>query len=196
MPNTRAPSAYWKRTADFPPRLPILPVVGMHILPTLLSPYPHYLLTPSCATTIPQAADVYAPGRGPEVRNTLEQEYREALINARLAQAWAAGERWARCDLYGLPAVRGCERSTVCSGRGTGVAGHGGRCELRRLVLARGQLRCGKGMETGFWWLTLCEAWGLVRGRVKDGPLRQRKRWRGSEGSKGPCIMSVRDSKG
>ncbi|GIL49684.1 hypothetical protein Vafri_5998, partial [Volvox africanus] len=37
-------------------------------------------------------------------RPTLEQEYREAFINAKLAQAWAAGERWARCDLAGLPA--------------------------------------------------------------------------------------------
>ncbi|KXZ53334.1 hypothetical protein GPECTOR_7g1228 [Gonium pectorale] len=37
-------------------------------------------------------------------RPTIEQEYREALLNARLAQAWSAGERWARCDLAGVPA--------------------------------------------------------------------------------------------
>lgn len=37
-------------------------------------------------------------------RMTMEQEYREALINLRLAEAWEAGGRWARCDLGGLPA--------------------------------------------------------------------------------------------
>jgi hypothetical protein len=39
--------------------------------------------------------------------------YREALFNARLAEAWAGGERWAACDLAGVPLPPALTRHAV-----------------------------------------------------------------------------------
>ncbi|GLC34828.1 hypothetical protein PLESTM_000244400 [Pleodorina starrii] len=67
---------------------------------------PRMLSKPRVAGSRRQGTYLSAKAEASEAnaRPTLEQEYREALINSRLAQAWAAGERWARCDLAGLPA--------------------------------------------------------------------------------------------
>ena len=63
-----------------------------------------YLVVPAydLTSTLPLQGLLAQQELGP--RMTMEQEYREALINLRLAEAWEAGGRWARCDLGGLPA--------------------------------------------------------------------------------------------
>ncbi|EFJ45333.1 hypothetical protein VOLCADRAFT_94443, partial [Volvox carteri f. nagariensis] len=77
---------------------PALPGEGLLDVPRTLSMPRSTVPSRRQNTYLSAAADASS------ARPTLEQEYREALINLRLAQAWAAGERWARCDLAGLPA--------------------------------------------------------------------------------------------
>jgi hypothetical protein len=38
--------------------------------------------------------------QGPE--HSIEQDFREAYLNSRLAAAWAAGVAWAHMDLWGV----------------------------------------------------------------------------------------------